>query len=453
MAMTLQYNIEKASISIKRLTIIAGENSTGKTFITKSLYTILNSVYQNHFANQLFKYFYSLSHHLNYIKDNISNPETVDYFFYYNYIEYTQRIEDILTESLECKIEEQDDFIQKNKNLFKSFEKLIINYFEKRLKIQKFSKLKKDINDLLETLNALITILDNPDETIIQNIENSLETGFKKNFQITKLQSLINRNNEKTLRLDIKNVVDIEINQNSMIDFSFQKKGVQKIQDVNNIVFFDSPVYIKIRKALERKNSLSSLMDFGDSKYLKGYPEYIEQLYSFIDKEYIDISDFNLISEEIQEKILGKLDVSKGGDINFRDNKGNTIPLSLTAMGISNIGLIDLLLRNNIINKGSFLIMDEPEAHLHPEWQVFLAEILYKIAKNGANVILATHSLDFLKQFQVILNRENENASEIIAINKLPYNHEFSKKTELEKVDIVLDDLSRAFYNLYMQDI
>ncbi|MBA1419749.1 MAG: hypothetical protein FAF03_02530 [Epsilonproteobacteria bacterium] len=63
MAMTLQYNIEnignieKASISIKRLTIIAGENSTGKTFITKSLYTILNSVYQNHFANQLFKYF------------------------------------------------------------------------------------------------------------------------------------------------------------------------------------------------------------------------------------------------------------------------------------------------------------------------------------------------------------------------------------------------------------
>jgi len=46
-------NIDKASISIKPLTIIAGENSSGKTFVTKTLYTVLNSIYKKHFTNAL----------------------------------------------------------------------------------------------------------------------------------------------------------------------------------------------------------------------------------------------------------------------------------------------------------------------------------------------------------------------------------------------------------------
>jgi predicted ATPase len=145
--------------------------------------------------------------------------------------------------------------------------------------------------------------------------------------------------------------------------------------------------------------------------------------------------------------------VSNSGDINYKDNQNNTIPLSLTAMGISNIGLIDLLIRNNIINKGSFLIMDEPEVHLHPQWQVIMAQILYKIAKNGANIIIATHSLDFLKAFENILKEEEDKAQEIISINKMPYQEDFLELLELEKVGIVLDDLSKPFYNLYMQDI
>ncbi len=58
MGIKLQYNLEnignidKASITIKPLTIIAGENSSGKTFVTKSLYTVLDSVYKNHLLEE-----------------------------------------------------------------------------------------------------------------------------------------------------------------------------------------------------------------------------------------------------------------------------------------------------------------------------------------------------------------------------------------------------------------
>ena len=459
MSMKLQYNLEnignidKASITIKPLTIIAGENSKGKTFATKSLYTILNSVYQNHILNELTKTFYMLNSSFEDIKNELSQPALVDLDFQNRYELFTKRIKFFLEELVTYNITEQYEFIQKNKKIFYTLDELSKVYFNKRKKIRKFLKFVDEIEQFLFHMQQLISIVEDIDKTIIDNINMSLETGFKKNYQITQLKSLINRNQEKPLKLDIKGIGNIEINQKSIIDFSFQQKGIQEVQNVSNIIFFDSPVYIKIRKALERKNFLDDFMSNGDSKYLKGYPEYIEQLYRYVDKEYIDIPDFNLISQEIQEKILGKLDVSKNGDITYSDNQGNRIPLSLTAMGISNVGLIDLLLRNNIINNGSFLIMDEPEVHLHPEWQVFLAEILYKISKAGANIIIATHSLDFLKAFENILKEENEIAEDIIAINKMPYEESFSEKTELEKVGIVLDDLSRPFYNLYMQDI
>jgi predicted ATPase len=63
MGVRLEYNLENignidnASIIIKPLTIISGVNSSGKTFVTKSLYTILDAIYQNHFLNKLLSKF------------------------------------------------------------------------------------------------------------------------------------------------------------------------------------------------------------------------------------------------------------------------------------------------------------------------------------------------------------------------------------------------------------
>ena len=41
--------------------------------------------------------------------------------------------------------------------------------------------------------------------------------------------------------------------------------------------------------------------------------------------------------------------------------------------------------------------MDEPEVHLHPEWQIKLAEIAVLLQKSfGLNLIITTHSVEFL---------------------------------------------------------
>ena len=43
------------------------------------------------------------------------------------------------------------------------------------------------------------------------------------------------------------------------------------------------------------------------------------------------------------------------------------------------------------------MILDEPEAHLHPKWQNLFAEIMILLAKEvGCHILLTTHSPNFM---------------------------------------------------------
>lgn len=70
--------------------------------------------------------------------------------------------------------------------------------------------------------------------------------------------------------------------------------------------------------------------------------------------------------------------------------------LSNASMGIKSLSLIRLLIKNRVISQGDILVLDEPEIHLHPEWQMIYAELLVLIWKElGIYVLLTTHSPDF----------------------------------------------------------
>ena len=70
------------------------------------------------------------------------------------------------------------------------------------------------------------------------------------------------------------------------------------------------------------------------------------------------------------------------------------------ASGIKCFGIVDLLERANFIGPNRLLIWDEPENHLHPEWQVIFAEKLVKLANEGVPVLVTTHSPYFLQSIR-----------------------------------------------------
>lgn len=77
--------------------------------------------------------------------------------------------------------------------------------------------------------------------------------------------------------------------------------------------------------------------------------------------------------------------------------KRQIITLSDTPSGIKQMGVIQVLLLNNKLKKGDYLIIDEPEINLHPDWQFKFAEILVLLAKLDITIYINSHSPLFIE--------------------------------------------------------
>ena len=42
--------------------------------------------------------------------------------------------------------------------------------------------------------------------------------------------------------------------------------------------------------------------------------------------------------------------------------------------------------------ENNILILDEPEVHLHPKWQLEMAKIIVELVKNGVKIVVNSHS-------------------------------------------------------------
>ena len=79
------------------------------------------------------------------------------------------------------------------------------------------------------------------------------------------------------------------------------------------------------------------------------------------------------------------------------ETNGNRIPIHRTSSMVSEIAPIVLFLKH-IIRSEALLIIEEPEAHLHPENQRILARAISQMVNAGLHVLVTTHSDYFLQQ-------------------------------------------------------
>jgi hypothetical protein len=439
--------IEAATISVKPLTIIAGENGCGKSFATKSLYSVLGALNTDHVTTLIGRVLRFVLAKADEFKTVLRYPSAADReFIDILFDDIIPVLEQLMVRAQEADLQSQGALGDAVPLSLDDMMTLIDEYSVERRSVKKMEKPLEVLADIRDMLRYTSATLADHTETVTKGIAESLQDNLKKNFQVRDLKSLLNNTSNGNASIHIDSIGSLSIGQEGLLEFKFDHKGIDEIQRLDNIIFVDSPVYLKIRKGLERRGLSAWRMD----RYLQGYPQYVNDLYHYLDSEYIDTPDFAELSKNLQELLAGKLVVGKAGDIDYEEENGTRIPLALTAMGISNIGLIELLIRNNVIKRGSFLIIDEPEAHLHPKWQVVLMEVLYKIARAGANVIVATHSIDMVKKVELLL-KQDEHAKDTIALNAMPFSKDEASKSELEKAAQILQQLSSPFYDMYME--
>lgn len=106
--------------------------------------------------------------------------------------------------------------------------------------------------------------------------------------------------------------------------------------------------------------------------------------------------------------VLSEDDIMPFKQLHFKRKDGLDISLKQAATGLVSFSFLQRLLENGYFKEGTLLIIDEPEAHLHPKWIVEYARILVLIQKYlKVKVVLSTHNPDMLAAIDAIARKED----------------------------------------------
>lgn len=108
------------------------------------------------------------------------------------------------------------------------------------------------------------------------------------------------------------------------------------------------------------------------------------------------------LEEKIDEIVGGQLVKTNPKGIQFQQaNLARSIEITSMSTGIKALSLLRYALEKGCIQRGSILILDEPEINLHPEWQIKYAETIVEMQKLfDLRIVITTHSPYFMQAIE-----------------------------------------------------
>lgn len=161
---------------------------------------------------------------------------------------------------------------------------------------------------------------------------------------------------------------------------------------------------------------------------------------------------------ELNSLLNGKFE-SNNNSIHFKANDiAEPLDVRNLSTGIKSMAVIERCLSLGLIKEGSTLILDEPEIHLHPKWQLKYAEYIVILQKAlDLTVLITTHSPQFLRAIEVytdkyeIMDRLNVYSIENEKIRNASYS-EYGITEIYEKLSAPYDELQQMLDEKYGED-
>lgn len=372
--------IKKADIDIKGITVIAGENNTGKSTVGKVLYCLFNSFYD--ISSKIKKNrrdaFINIIMDLGYYNDEQND---YDYFIDIGSSDFEDMYEEI------CEIFENGKSSDENEDLVLDEVINILNTYCMS------EDMKEQINflDIALKIKNAFSITD--DQIRKNHVLKTFDLEFNKDFYPVEDD------------IPIIPMISLQI-QNQGIDLNFSNNNnVISVEEIKrflplntHIIYLDNPSIIDDVNASPRyKYSFFKKRnhDFDMAVKLK-----YENYKNIVDEEILQ-NKINLLKSKIVDTIHGTF-VTENNQIKFKEEGVSKAHLiNNLSMGIKSFAILLRLLDNNYIEPGACIILDEPEVHLHPKWQLKYAELLVLLQVNmESHILINSHSPYFINAIE-----------------------------------------------------
>ena len=125
--------------------------------------------------------------------------------------------------------------------------------------------------------------------------------------------------------------------------------------------------------------------------------DFLEHLVTLASSTQEEVGTYAKLAQELEGKLLGGAVRIERTDIYYPSFKYRPIgwerdlPLMNTSSMVSELAPVALYLRH-LVKKGDLLIVEEPEAHLHPEMQAAFTRQLVSAVQSGVRILFTTHS-------------------------------------------------------------
>lgn len=486
--------LEDAEIRIGSFTVLAGPNNTGKSYVSKLLYSLFNAMNANHADVALDEMVRPILSELRVLSQRIESPlnEVQSPDINADIQEMRNRIKAMKRIAAACSddnSEYEDEFealdnlypglvenAEEIKNLHNKIEQKADAINQKIKKISEkeikpgggFGTSRIPTTSLASMLSPQESYLDcsrleqnvgrlcerirraPPGDFIQLGMGSKIHQNLIENFQTPNLSLLIKNQDKETAIIKIEGVGQFMFVDDGGMGFSIEPAGLQLLQEYSRVIYLESPVYWKIKGALLKAPGISRFSGRSNRKTLTGVPGYFYDLLDALGETYSgDVAFPDLLDKLTGKEILGgRISISDVGDLIFQENN-HSFPLPLTAMGVTNLGILALLIERKVIDKNSFVFIDEPEAHLHPAWQIAITEILFELSRQGVNIVIATHSADILKWLEVHIKKHPED-EKLVTLNQFPANDYDDEEDFSLKIAKIKEELTKPFADLYM---
>lgn len=412
------YNINKvheAHIKLNGLTVIAGENGSGKSTVGKMLFSVVQ-VLKSTQDKALNKSDNLLDKHIKAFYTRINSIRTLSTAYLYNIIPREYQLKKMLIDG-EITISQLRD--------------LVLNIINENEGIT--PRTKANIEKDLKNLELVIERRSNRAAVQASSIQSLIESEFM--------------NSACSFGTEASNVLfELSDADDSLISFSIVNNIVKEVncqgrEYLEDATYVESPLY------LHMIDSLFYSMQYVEVEVPRFRSSMIPtHIKDFVNKmtyaKPVDLYNGNTEIINLVEDIMkGSFQYNESNNrLNYVCDGHSFSPVN-TASGTKTFGVLQLLLQSDIIGPNKVLIWDEPENHLHPQWQVLFANVIVQLSQAGIPILVSTHSPYFLQAIRFYSAHHN-------AEKNVNYYYADPVENGLSDIVDVTDDLNRIFVKL-----